>query len=148
MQWSINFPGGLEFNRGYEGPTNGAKLTAMDILKFRDISQQTLCTQINAIPSFLNRGAHCGPPPGLIGLIKNQFQYPSKSSLKMCNFSQDWAKSLLKWKIILMQTFQQNKNQKETIFVKKSIFLETKVSQFGALQQTDQPFHSTTFSLQ
>ena len=51
---SIDFPGGSEFNRAYEGPLNGAKLTVMDILKFRDINQRTLRTQISAIPSFLN----------------------------------------------------------------------------------------------
>ena len=46
----------------YEGPLNGAKMTVMDILKFRDIDRWTLHTKIGTILSFLNRGAHCAPP--------------------------------------------------------------------------------------
>ena len=64
---SIYFPGGSEFTGAYKGPLNGAKLIVMDILEFRDINQRTLRTQISTIPSFLNQGAHCASPLGLIG---------------------------------------------------------------------------------
>ena len=76
----------------YEGPLNGAKMTLMDILKFRDINRETLCTKISAILSFLNQWAHCtSPPPGAnrvkvmlwylrlgdVGAQMLAFQYPS-----------------------------------------------------------------------
>ena len=35
---SIDFPGGSELNRSAEGPLNGAKMTVMDKLEFRDIN--------------------------------------------------------------------------------------------------------------
>ena len=35
---SIVFPGELEFNHSSEGPLQGAKMTVMDMLEFRDIN--------------------------------------------------------------------------------------------------------------
>ena len=35
---SIGFPGVSEFNHSSEGPQQGAKMTVMDILEFRDMN--------------------------------------------------------------------------------------------------------------
>ena len=58
-----------ELTQASEGPLKGVKMTAMDILIFRDISMWTLPTQISDILSFLCRGAYM-PPPGL-NRVKN-----------------------------------------------------------------------------